>query len=370
MAYRNRFSFTGEILLPRENSTRPFVRKQISGKENIAINFGIKVGNNIGHVEQFDSMRTTIMTRDINNNSIEIDWEDRFDENIVNNVATYRRYMVNLGEDCGGRKEFITAYDMMMHLEEWLPQCKQRIVVTGDYTRDMYNGGYIDKFNIRNIYIASEDRKDRLGVTIDIFYNKNSLDKNNVKSDGKIYLNGYTNFYFSRLGESAYTPQTFVFNVNAYNEENEKQQKLKAYRMKYFETKSKTFVHIPWECVYLNGAETIAFDESMLTSEQKEQIELGIKTLSDFQPRGDIYGNRIKEFRLVDPLLTRDFAEGVIDSGITETEMQDFIASEAPRESLNEVIEKTEQTVKPAKADKGVELVETVEEEVDDDDLF
>ena len=48
------------------------------------------------------------------------------------------KYIVDLGEECGGRQEFITVYDMIQHLQEYLPQYDGRVVVTGQFTRDWY----------------------------------------------------------------------------------------------------------------------------------------------------------------------------------------------------------------------------------------
>ena len=52
---------------------------------------------------------------------MDVDWDDRFDEDIIEKVANYRKYIVDLGDEHGGRQEFITAYDMIEHLREHLP---------------------------------------------------------------------------------------------------------------------------------------------------------------------------------------------------------------------------------------------------------
>ena len=119
--------------------------------------------------------------------------------------------------------------------------------------------------------------------------------------------------------------------------------------------------HMIWEVVMLNGAEEVEFDESQLTKAQKEQIELGIRTLDDFKPKGAILGGRVNEYRLFDPKLTGDFAEGLVDTEMKESEFEEEIYRPAVDEKLDDVVEK---------AESKKEETKTEESTVDDDDLF
>ena len=123
--------------------------------------------------------------------------------------------------------------------------------------------------------------------------------------------------------------------------------------------------HLLWECVMLNGSEAVEFDESQLTKAQKEQVELGIRKLEDFKPAGSIFGDRINEYRLFDPKLTGDFADGLVDTEMTVSEFEEVIFAPAKDEKLDDVVKKSEtKETPPFKED------EKEEPEVDDDDLF
>lgn len=332
MSYTARFNFVGTPVIPKEkkDAKRPFFKEftKEDGKKKrkmLSMTFGVKESdNNMAFVEAFDSVQDTIKTFDTDNNKMDVDWEDRFDEDTVAAVANYRKYIVDLGEDYGGRQEFITAYDMIKHLNEWLPQYKGRVVVTGQFTRDWYGKKkqYYSKFRIQNVFAAPEERKSRLGITAELFYNKKSLDDADFDDTKKMTLDCYIEQYINKDEGRKFVPIQVVFSASKYDLEKEKHKKLLDYKFKYLKVKNKRMVHIPWEMVLLRGAEEEEFDESMLTAAQKEQIELGIKTLDDFKPRGGVLGDRIDEFRLYDPKIEGDYADGVLE--FDEEEQEDF----------------------------------------------
>ena len=360
---QTRFNFTGIVSLPKADAKRPFVKEMVKNKKKmLSLNFGVKESdNNMGFVEAFDGEQTEIMTMNTDNEKITIKWADRFDEEVVKTVASYKKTVVDLGEELGGRKEFITLYDAIEYIRENLPKYTGKVTVVGQMVKEFYNGKYYDKFKLQSLYAVPDDRKNRLLITSDIYYNKNCVDKSDYKSDKVIYVDGYIQQYINKDEGTKYIPQRFVFNASKYDPENEKHQKLLNYKLKYIDINDKNMQHMIWEVVMLNGAEEVEFDESQLTKAQKEQIELGIRTLDDFKPKGAILGGRVNEYRLFDPKLTGDFADGLVDTEIKESEFEEEIYRPAVDEKLDDVVEK---------AESKKEETKTEESTVDDDDLF
>lgn len=348
MSFQARFNFVGTPVIPKQKSDtkRPFCKEitkkdDKSGKkrEMLSMTFGIKESDaNMAFVEAFDSVQDVIKTMDTENEKLDIDWDDRFDEDIIANVANYRKYIVDLGEDHGGRQEFITVFDMIKHLQEYLPGYDGRVVVTGQFTRDWYakKKMYFSKFRIQNVFAAPEERKSRLMITADLFYNKSSFDDADFDENKKILLDCYIEQYINKDEGRKYVPIQVVFSGAKYDLSNERHKKLFDYKMKYIKVKQKNMVHIPWEMVLLRGAEEADFNESMLTDAQKEQIELGIKTLDDFKPKGSIYGDKVDEFRLFDPKLDGDFADGLVDADDSLDEFEEKIYQPPQDETLDE----------------------------------
>ena len=373
MAITARFNFVGTPFIPKEGAKRPFFKvlektddKTKKKRTMAGMNFGIKESDiNMAFVEAFDSVQDKILTMDVDNEKLTIDWEDRFDEDIVAKVANYKKYVVNLGEDFGGRHEFITAYDFMNYLNENLREYKGKIRATGQFTKEWYAAQekFTERFRLQNVYAADEDVKPRLALVADLYYNRDSVDKSSFKENKKVYLDAYIEQYINKDEGRKMIPMQVVFSAAKYRvDENDKHKKLFDYKMSYIDTKSKTYVHIPWDIVLIRGSEETEFNETMLTAKQKEQIELGLKKLEDFKPKGTIVGDRVNEYRLFDPRLDGEFADGLVDTEETSSEFEERIYCSAKEETLDEAISNS----KKAK----VEYTMSYDEEDDDLDLF
>lgn len=387
MSYQSRFSFCGTPVIPKQkaDTKRPFCKeitkkdeKTKETKKMLSMTFGIKETDmNMAFVEAFDSQQKVIKTMDTDNEKLDVDWDDRFDEDIISKVASYRKYIVDLGDDHGGRQEFITAYDMIEHLREYLPDYDGRVVVTGQFTRDWYakKKMYFSKFRVQNVFAAPEERKNRLLLTMDLFYNKASLDDSDFDENKKMTLDCYIEQYINKDEGRKYVPIQVVFSGAKYDLENEKHKKLFDYKMKYIKVKNKNMVHIPWEIVLLRGAEEAEFDESMLTDSQREQVELGIKTVDDFRPKGNVYGDRIDEFRLFEPKLEGDYADGVLECDDTADEFEEKIYVPAQDETMEET-KKNSKSSSKAKKDEDEDDEPPFDKDdddkdgVDEEDLF
>ena len=232
---------------------------------------------------------------------------------------------------------------------------------------------YFSKFRIQNVFAAPEERKSRLMITADLFYNKDSFDDSDFTENKKITLDCYIEQYINKDEGRKFVPIQVVFSGAKYDMENERHKKLLDYKMKYIKVNGKDMVHIPWEMVLLRGAEEADFDESMLTDAQKEQIELGIKTLDDFKPKGNIYGDRIDEFRLFDPKLEGDFADGLLKADETADEFEEKIYQPPQDESMDEA-KNNSKSKKDNDSDDEPPFDEKDKKSddggVDDDDLF
>lgn len=381
MSYQSRFSFCGTPVIPKQkaDTKRPFC-KEISKKDEktketkkmLSMTFGIKETDmNMAFVEAFDSQQKVIKTMDVDNEKMDVDWDDRFDEDIIEKVANYRKYIVDLGDEHGGRQEFITAYDMIEHLREHLPNYDGRVVVTGQFTRDWYakKKTYFSKFRIQNVFAAPEERKNRLLLTMDLFYNKSSLDDSDFDENKKMTLDCYIEQYINKDEGRKYVPIQVVFSGAKYDLENEKHKKLFDYKMKYIKVKNKNMVHIPWEIVLLRGAEEAEFDESMLTDSQREQVELGIKSVDDFRPKGNIYGDRIDEFRLFEPKLEGDYADGVLECDDTADEFEEKIFVPAADETMEEAKKNSKSAKSKSKKNEDDDDEPPFDKDEDKDDV-
>lgn len=358
----NRFNFVGNISIPKETSKKPLLSTKTieyvrNGKKNsmelTSLNFGIKESDtNMAFMEVSDSPRSIIKSKDTDNNDIEIDWDDRKDPDIVATVANYRKYIVNLGEEFDGRQEFLTQFDMIEFLAEKLPEYKGKILAVGDYQKTYSKGKWYEKFRLQNLYAVEEDKKSRLGLTFDFYYNKDSIDKTDFKDEKKIYLDGYIKQYINKDEGSKYIPMQLVFNASKYDMENEKHKQLFDYKMLYMDIKNKNMCHLAWEVVLLRGAEAVDFTYDMLTPAQKMQVDLGVRELDDFKPKNGVLGDKVNEYRVFEPVLKDfgkgdDFSDGLVELDMKMSEFEDEIyVPNAVEEKLDETEDEPKKSAK------------------------
>lgn len=360
-----RFNFCGKVFVSRK---APMVKRDtLKTSEKISINFGIKAGTNMGYVKLEGFKNDVIKTLDPNMKSIEVDWADRFDEDVIKNVSSIKKFTVNLGE----RKEFITEWDMIEYLESALTGYEDDIVVTGQFVLRPGTGKYSDQvyreFQIQNVYMPSEKDTPHLTMNLDLYYDKDSMDKSSLKDDGKIFMHCYTPMYSKADNARKMFLIDTVFNTAVFDMSKPKHKAIYDYKMRYLETKSRNPVHMNWQIAVVNGAEEVEFTMDSLTEQQKEQVELGISKMEDFKPRGNIFGERVNELRLVKPILTGEFEEckAAADSEYTAREFEDEIYAPASDESVDDMVSGSSKSKTKAKTAPAVEAPAEDEEDID-----
>ena len=354
-----RFNFCGKVSVSRK---APMVKRETFGSnEKATINFGIKAGTNMGYVTLNGFKNNTIKTRDVDGNNIEVAWDDRMDEDVIKMVSGTKKFTVNLGE----RKEFITEWDMIEYLEAALAGYEDNIVVTGNFNLRPGTGKYSNQvyreFQIQNVFMPGEKDIPHLTMNLDLYYDKDSMDKSDLKTDGKITMHCYTPVWSKADAARKMFKIDTVFNTAVFDMDKPKHKAIHDYKMRYLETKSRNPVHMNWQLAVVNGAEEVEFSEDSLSEQQKEQIELGISKLEDFR-RGPIYGQRVNELRLVKPLLTGEFetCKTAAESDFTAREFEDEIYVPVSDESVDDMVSDSSKS----KA-KAAPVVEESAEDID-----
>ena len=373
-----RFSFTGKLVVNTKQDDKMYYLRTGKTKGDSpykSINVQVAADkNNRAFVECFGMVSDTIKTMDTDNNKIDIAWEDRKDKDVMKSVANYKKFIIKIDED---RNEFISSYDAIECFIDNLDELNGKVVtVTGQRVKNLYKDKLSDRFQIASIYYTPDDETtNRLSVTADFFFNKDSFDLADWNEEHKLYINGWTEEYIGDVKDNRYVEQQIIFDCSKVDWENEKHIAMVNYRLKCLGcelgSNNKPVVKIKGKNVYkmgvilnyINGSEELEFDESMLTPMQKEAIELGLKKLEDFKPAGSTFGTRVVTYKLRDFNMRKDspYEDGYIDTEITIDEFNEKVWVPAVAESLNE-IDNAEDNL-PFKDQK--ELAED-----DEDDLF
>lgn len=362
------FDVIGTLKLNPVDSKMPFVRSGVAktGKKWMGFNGTVVVDqNNRMFVEVMGNEQDTIKTINSDREKIEAPWSKRKDPDFIKTLMI--SYFVKIGED---RVYFSNQYDLVDYLVEHEEEIKDKIVrVRGRVTKNVYKGKVTDRFEIQNLTVLDEEAKCSAKVSMDFFYNKDSIDFSEWKDSKKISIDGYTYDYISKDDGNKYVARNVVFDCSKLDFSNEKHMKLLEFKLSQLgidfngeklstKLKSTKYYKMGIVCKYYNGNQEVEFDESQLTKNQKVAIELGLKTLDDFKPKGSLYGNRVTLFNLFDFDLTK-YADGfeIAEDNADDFEENIFVAPQV--ETVADV---------EAKAEAAASKVE--EEEVSDEDLF
>lgn len=363
-----RFNFVGELKMNGLDSQNPYLRvgKTKNGSEYKSLGLSvIAKNNNRAYCTMFGMPRDVIFCYYLNGDRAEVEWDERNDSNILKDIGNASKFVVSHD---GNRYEKLAELDIINHIEENIDAFKgKRFCVTGDLRKNIYNGKITDRFEIRRITeVTNDDVKNKLSVNGVIYFTKDSIDTADWKSEKKLIINGWVKQYISKDEGTKYVPHQIVFNCSKIDFENKRQVGIVRLRLKQIgldyedgriinNLKPKKVYYNHVFLVYNNGAEEIEFNESMLTTNQKEMIELGLKTLDDFKPTQNIYGHSVVVYNLVDFLAKDDFADGCVVSDETLSEFEDNIYVIHEDESIDDVIK---------------DEVPFKEDDDDDDDLF
>lgn len=324
--------------------------------------------NNRAGVELFGGKTDVIKTKDTENNDIEIDIGDKDDPEIKKTVANYRKHIFSFvpkddGSDETERAEFIYDYDAVQYLIKNVKYLKnQRVCITGNISKNVYNGKVTDRFQIQNIYTVDDDVNDSLRVSDVFFWNKESdIDTDDFKENKRINIDGYVSSFIDKktLGEekgaNKYVPQSITLDCSKLDFENENHMKILDFYLMMLglkrndkgkivsSLKNKNYYKQQIDFEYYNGADEIEWNESMLTDVQRTQCELFGKKPEDFKPVGRINGDWVTLYKVVGfpSRAESEYAEGIVDTDLSPDDFEEdiLVIPEKEDKTIEEVIE-------------------------------
>lgn len=352
----SRFNFTATLGINALDSKMPWKRtgKTKNGNDYLSLTLNmVAAKNNRTWVEGVGFKQDVIKTKDEDKNNIEIPWDDRFEDDNIKKVPFWAKHVVQL--DANTRKEFITDYDLMKFIADNIEDIKdKKVLVTGQIGKDFYNGKIRDRFRIGNLYVVSDDSKNGFKITTIFFYDKEGIDLADWKDEKKIRINGYTEEYIDKNTGRKYVPQTLVFDCSKVDFENEKNVKAVKFRLHQLgleldgdkvsvKLKKGKYYTNEIEISYVNGAEEVEFSIDELTETQREAVELGISSVEDFRPKGQIYGNRISEWKITGFTLSNQFTDGLQEMDVTVDEFEEDIYVIPKAETLEDAMKDDEE---------------------------
>ena len=296
------FNFTTKIAAIKDSDKfHPISRNDYSsGWTNTTVNFNCvsgmnRIGARIQGGKWIDDKKNAIKTFSKNTTDasgkvtkgsmIEIPWDERFDEDQIERVAGFRKCVFD-------DKEFLSTWDFAEYVAEVMggDEYKDKLFnVSGTY-EIQYNSEkdtFYRTYQVSRIYTAREDAVEKTDMTIEFFFNEDSWDDGSIDETGKVYVNGWTDYYDGGVKAKGFCPITVVVEKD----------KAKALKRKF--NVNNGIKQISLLLTVIEGTERKEITLDMLDDEVREDIEAG---LLDFEKvkremNGSVAGDFVREFR-------------------------------------------------------------------------
>lgn len=283
---------------------------------------------------------------------IEVQWNKRFDESIVNSVAGYKKWVVDtdtfahrkeleeklkdvtekdeiteeLEKSKKKRKEFLHAADFIDYLVKVLDNEKSKdmvVRVTGsmDFSYSENKGQYYRTFTPQKITRVPDDTKQICEGSMKVYFSENAVDDTMTDETGDITFNGYVQNYFSNIKSNAFVPMSFTINKDA--------EMADGFKMIFEDVEDEKVMELGVVVDFINGSQQVSITEDMLTDKQRKMIAMKMTTFEKIKRElGDtVRGDRVTKTELKE--LMRGYSNG---SESTAFEISDLIRKPVKQE--------------------------------------
>ena len=241
-------------------------------------------------------------------NRFTVDWDDRFDEDIIEQVGKQCFITVGLEKDNKNKtfvKKFLSAYDAIEYIKENLEEGTV-INVKGNLKYSSYQGNTQIKKEVTSVFLSKADNPSKYSATFQqtILLDKDSLDRYD-KESGSFPITAYVIDYVGKYGENKQEirqnvafSKVFQFNVDP--DELEKGTKLVN---KLFKAKKDNINELLVEGDIIEGQAKINITIDDVPDDIKELIELGAYTEEEALAKCAVGNTREKKMVIKKPVI-------------------------------------------------------------------
>lgn len=238
---------------------------------------------------------------------IVVDWNDRFNEDILEQIDDMSFISVGLERTDKGNlfvKKFLSAYDAIAYIKDHLTE-DMVINVKGNLKYSSYNDNVQVRKNITSIVLSKVDDPSKYAArfTQTILIDKDSASLKEIDKDKSVmYVNARVLDYVKEVngtevkGQYPYNKQ-FEFELNL---ENEKQ--CKTIYEKLFKVK-KGITQITFEGEFIEGGAVVTATIDDLPEDIRDLVEAGVYTEEEACARCTANGNRERRMVLKKPMI-------------------------------------------------------------------
>ena len=236
--------------------------------------------------------------------SVEIAWEDRLDEALLDSIADSSFLTVGVEKDVKGKtvyKKFLTAYDAVEYLNDYL---EDGVVVNvkGNIGYSEYEGNVSVKKDITSIVLSKVENEEDFKATFSqtILVDSKSIGKKNEEK-GTMTLDAYVIDYVGspkidgekvKIKKNVVFPRTFEVEINENPEITAKM------LQRFFKPKKGKLTEITVTGNLVEGAAIVNITEDDIPDDIKELIAMGLYSEEEAEKKCAV-GNNNREKRMI-----------------------------------------------------------------------
>ena len=241
-------------------------------------------------------------------NKFTIDWEDRLDENITEQVGNQCFITVGLEKDAKDKtfsKKFLSSYDAIEYIKEHLTD-GMVVNVKGNLKYSIYQDSIQVKKEITSVYLSKADDVSKYSATFQqtILVDKDSIGKYD-KESGSFPITTYVVDYVGKYGQDKIEIKqnvvfTKVFQFEVAEKDLEKGAKL---LVKMFKAKKDNVNEITVEGIIVEGQAKVNITLDDVPEDIRELIELGAYTEEEALAKCAVGNTREKKMLIKKPVI-------------------------------------------------------------------
>jgi hypothetical protein len=295
-------------------------------------------------------------------NRFTIDWDDRFDDTVLESIGDLCFLTVGLEKDKKDKtfyKKFLSQYDAISYIKDNLVEGTV-VNVKGNLKYSSYNGNVNVKKEITSIVISKVDDSSKYAAkfTQTILLTKDSVGKPD-KDKGIIPILAkileYTKEFNGKLVKQ-FIPlnKTFEYEIDLTNRELVEKTIAKVFKVK------KGVTEITFEGEFIEGGAVVTATEDDIPADIKELIEIGAYTLEEALAKCTSGGGKEKRMVLRKPVIKM-----VGDDDNKTPQIQKFEQKYSDEDLILDFMFETEEDEKESEDETDNKSTETVEEDED-----
>ena len=253
------------------------------------------------------------------NEKLQIDWEDRMNDDILESVGDLSFITVGLERTDKGkmfRKKFLSPYDAIAYIQEYLKD-GMKVNVRGTLKYSTYNDKTQVRKNITSIFLSNADSPDkyvaRFNQSILLDSDSASLKPENIDKDKSVmYVDARVLDYVKEINGHEIKGQYPFRKQFEYQMDFTKPDVCKKVMDKVFKVR-KGITQYTFEGIFIEGGAMITATLDDIPDEIKELIEIGVYTEEEALARCSTNGSR--EQRMI---LTRPYIRNTEDGSVLQ----------------------------------------------------